>query len=217
MEENRTDGIKITESDNQVTGTDTGANSSGSERKRGRPRKDNTRDTANNHAGNSTAQKVPTDGDLERIEPETVSIFLPPEDTTKPKKKKQKKSSITTKDNLRNVFSLISNFAGSIWELSDEECEQLAEPIDSILQRYDYLEKLSKYGDVTALLLTSLVVFTPRVMLTMEQVKSERKKKEVKNIEYEEKQVKRASTTNNSSDSSDVPSDFKKYIHAISG
>lgn len=217
MEENRTDGIKITESDNQVTGTDTGANSSGSERKRGRPRKDNSRDTANNHAGNSTPQKVSNDGDLERIEPETVSIFLPPEDTTKPKKKKQKKSSITTKDNLRNVFSLISNFAGSIWELSDEECEQLAEPIDSILQRYDYLEKLSKYGDVTALLLTSLVVFTPRVMLTMEQVKSERKKKEVKNIEYEEKQVKRASTTDNSGDSSDVPSDFKKYIHAISG
>ena len=201
------------EKDRGVTGSDS-ASSGGKSRKRGRPRKNNTRDTAD--AGRiSEAEGKSLEDNLERLEPEIVSITENfPEEVPKVKKiRKQRKSSITTKDNLHSVFSLVSSFAGSIWELSEEECEKLAEPLDSILSRYDFFEKFSKHGDVVSLCLTSLVIFTPRVLLSLELAKDAKRRN--RESERQERKTEKLDTPITPIDTSTIPVDIKNYLSDI--
>lgn len=181
----------------------------GVRRKRGRPRKDNSRDT---QEGRGSSKTEPLVEDMERLKPEIVSVDE--QEIPKTKKKKQKKSAIQTKDNIKSIFSILSNFTNPMWELSDEECEKLAEPLDSILSRYELFEKISKYGDVTALMLTSFAIFTPRILLTMEINKQ--KKKEVVLVESKKTTSESNDTSINANDTADVSSDIKKYLNIIS-
>lgn len=199
--------------DGGVDGASDGA-SGGKSKKRGRPRKDHSRDSADSSRTSSGEKEKSAREILERVEPEIVPVHQVEDNTVIPKQKKvkkqSKKSSITTKDNLQAIFSLLSNFAGSVWELSEEECERLAEPLDSILARHDFFEKISKHSDVVALCLSSLVIFTPRVLMTIELTKDAKRRN--RDNERKEKQTEKTDTTSSPSDSSDVSADIKNYL-----
>lgn len=60
---------------------------------------------------------------------------------------------------------------GEHWQLAPHEAAAIAEPLTAILDRYDLTKLTGKYGDWIALCTALGIVFTPRVMMTMQLAK----------------------------------------------
>lgn len=116
--------------------------------------------------------------------PQEITIPISEEEIPKPKKQRQsKKKILETKENLQQIFSIVSVFAGVIWQIDESEAEMIAKPLDSILSRYNLLEKTEKYGDGISLILATTAVFLPRVIFTINAKREEKlKKKELMEI-----------------------------------
>lgn len=159
-------GEDSTSADNRIINT--GNTQTG--KKRGRPKK-------------STIQ------DMEWVADKPQEIEIPSnEDIPKPKRgrpSKQKKL-LETKENLMQIFSVVSIFAGDIWQIDSTEAEMISKPLDSILSRYNLLEVTEKYGDGVSLVLASAAVFLPRIIFTI-NAKRQEKREKLERIENENK------------------------------
>jgi len=145
-------------------------------------------DSDNTQAGKKKrgrAKKYPSQ-DMEWLaeKPQEITIPISEEEIPKPKKQRQsKKKILETKENLQQIFSIVSVFAGVIWQIDESEAEMIAKPLDSILSRYNLLEKTEKYGDGISLILATTAVFLPRVIFTINAKREEKlKKKELMEI-----------------------------------
>lgn len=104
--------------------------------------------------------------------PQEVEITVQGEGVPKPRKKRQsQKKMLDTKENLYQIFSVASVFAGDIWKLEPDEAELIAKPLDSILSRYNILDRAEKYGDTIALTVALAAVFLPRIIYTINERK----------------------------------------------
>lgn len=68
-------------------------------------------------------------------------------------------------------FGIGSMRLGEHWQLAPHEAAAIAEPITAILDRYDLTKLTGKYGDWIALCTALGIVFTPRIMHTMQLAK----------------------------------------------
>lgn len=144
------------------------------------------KDTGNGNRGNDTEtpasgrgrkKKKSTVENLEWLTEKPEEIKIVPDDEEKKEKPKKKKtqSSLTTKDNIFQLFTLVGTFAGDIWKLSESESESLSIPIDSIMKRYKLNDKLNEYGDIVSLTITSLAIFAPRIIISINDAKRKTK------------------------------------------
>lgn len=105
------------------------------------------------------------------LEPITVDVELPGEETTAPapKKRKTKQEKNTETKSLINTvllvgFDIVAARAGSHWSITQEEAENITNPLVKIMDRLNITEKVEKYGDWTALALAAGLVVVPRAM-----------------------------------------------------
>ena len=157
------------------SGSNDSNNSQTGKKKRGRPK------------------KSPTEN-LEWVAEKPVEIEIPTtEEIPKPKRSRpaKQKKLLETKENLLQIFSIASVFAGEIWQIDEREAEMIARPLDSILSRYNLLEKTEKYGDGISLLLAATAVFLPRVILTINAKREQKaeKRKEIEGIGNQKGQI----------------------------
>jgi len=214
VEESTGKDIGVTGKDIGVTGegtADSTASSSGDH------------DSDNTQAGKKKrgrAKKYPSQ-DMEWLaeKPQEITIPISEEEIPKPKKQRQsKKKILETKENLQQIFSIVSVFAGVIWQIDESEAEMIAKPLDSILSRYNLLEKTEKYGDGISLILATTAVFLPRVIFTINAKREEKlKKKELMEIGKQS-----AETTTRSESvhprSADFPTaNIKNTLHGLLG
>ena len=110
--------------------------------------------------------------------PQEVEITVEGEEVPKPRKKRQStKKMLDTKENIFQIFGVVSLFAGDVWRLEQSEAELIAKPLDSILSRYNLLDRAEKYGDTMALTIAIVAVFAPRVLYTINQQREKRREK----------------------------------------
>ncbi len=204
-----------------VTGKDIGVTGEGTV--------DSTTSSSGNHDSDNTqagkkkrgrAKKYPSQ-DMEWLaeKPQEIAIPVSEEEIPKPKKQRQsKKKILETKENLQQIFSIVSVFAGAIWQIDESEAEMIARPLDSILSRYNLLERTEKYGDGISLILATTAVFLPRVIFTINAKREEKlKKKELMEIGKQS-----AETTTRSESvhprSADFPTaSIKNTLHGLLG
>lgn len=77
---------------------------------------------------------------------------------------------------LKTVSDIASIRVGKVWSLSEQECKAIADPLASIMDRYNLLDKMGEYGDFMALGLALSAAFVPRVFITL-QINKERRVK----------------------------------------
>ncbi len=107
-----------------------------------------------------------------------MEITVEGEDVPKPRKKRQStKKMLDTKENIFQIFGVVSLFAGDVWRLEQSEAELIAKPLDSILSRYNLLDRAEKYGDTMALTIAVVAVFAPRILYTINQQREKRREK----------------------------------------
>ena len=157
------------------SGSNDSNNSQTGKKKRGRPKK-------------SPAENL----EWVAEKPEVVEIPIS-EDIPKPKRGRPAKGKklLETKENLLQIFSIASVFAGEIWQIDEREAEMIAKPLDSILSRYNLLEKTEKYGDAVSLVLAATAVFLPRVIFTINAKREQKaeKRKEIEEIGNQKGQI----------------------------
>lgn len=88
-----------------------------------------------------------------------------------PKKTAKKKSVQEGAEMLAVFIKTISDISTirpgmEIWSLQVVEAKAIADPLASIMDRYNLLEKMGEYGDIVALGLALGAAFVPRVMYT---------------------------------------------------
>lgn len=171
-----------------------------------------TADTAGGKKrGRKRKEKLATDS-VEWLagEPQEVEIAVEG-DVPKPRKKRQStKKMLDTKENIYQIFSVTSMFAGEIWKLDYTEAEMIAKPLDSILARYNLLDRMEKYGDTLALTVALVAVFVPRVIFTINEKREKRR-------EREKAETLNSSGAGNSSSPSTGSADSKDVLQGIFG
>lgn len=158
--------------------------------------------------------------DLEWIAKKPELVEIPNDGEAIPKVKKErkpresKKKLLDTKENLVQIFSVVSAFAGDIWKIDEQEAEIIAKPLDSILSRYNLLAKTEKYGDIVSLSIALTAVFLPRVLYTVNNIREKRKK------EYKDANTARTVTdtdrTTNDRDAEFDTSNIKNVLYELS-
>jgi hypothetical protein len=80
---------------------------------------------------------------------------------------------------IKTTFDILASREGSdLWKLSQKECDTIAEPLATILNKSPVLNgAVSKYGDVIALVVAVATVILPRLIL---QLATKKKKEKVK-------------------------------------
>lgn len=191
----------------------------------------NTRDTKTD--GSNTKQRgkskqksksKPAIKTLEGVaqeEPEQVEVFQLETDDEKPKKKQKKKykTKVDKKkqlsDNILQITSVVANIHSPVWGITSEESDQLAEPISSILEEYDVLEKFGKYGNYISLIFVTLIIFLPRYLVYIDLKKAEKKG----DMSYEQQQEKREDTGDsgkgNTKNTSNVAGDMQELLFQL--
>ena len=154
-------------------------------------------------------------------EPEQVEVFQL-EDDEKPKKKQKKKykSKADKKkqlsDNIIQITSVVSKIHSPVWEISSEEADQLAEPISSILDEYDVLEKFGKYGNYISLVFVSLIIFLPRYLVYIDLKKAEKKGDIIYEQQQEKREDSRDSGKGNTQTATNVSGDMQELLYELS-
>lgn len=190
-EGNKSDDTKLrdTASTTDTTGSDkgTGSGSDGTKRER-KPRK-------------AEIQK-------EFLGVADVEEPVPVPKKRKPRKKKEdKKDTETLQTIIRAVYGMVAARFGEIWNVSDDEAKSIAEPLASILARYEKLIMVSNYSDVALLLIALGTVTVPRVIVTM-QTRPKGGNKTERTVPGSDRKITESST-------GDLSGNFKSDLPAI--
>ena len=76
------------------------------------------------------------------------------------------------------VSSMVASREGcSHWLISESEAKQIAEPLSNIIEKSEHLKSFGEHADAFALVTACMMIFAPRLIMTMQISK---KKKEIK-------------------------------------
>lgn len=73
------------------------------------------------------------------------------------------------------VTAIVSTRVGEEWAFSEEECNMIASPMVSIMERYNILDKMGQYGDFLALAAALGMTIVPRVKITQQKIAQKRR------------------------------------------
>jgi hypothetical protein len=100
----------------------------------------------------------------------TTSPENKPKQTRKPRKPKNNLAEVTA--NISTIMSITYAMVGNvilkapeIWTISDDEANDIAEPLAKILDRMELTDKINKSSDVVTLCMALIAVNAPRIMM----------------------------------------------------
>ena len=101
-------------------------------------------------------------------------------DTKKKRQTKEQKKAAEVKELAGNLsvliktgFDITAMRLGPVWEVTDEECKKIADPLARILERYGILEKAAEYSDFASLAVAAGSVVIPRCLIYADIKKKE--------------------------------------------
>ena len=112
------------------------------------------------------------------------------------------------------VSSMVASREGmSHWLISEAEAEQIAKPLSNIIAKSEHLKVLGEHADAFALVSACLMIFAPRLIITLQTNKS---KKGVKKLNVTGKHNNDTKSTNSNNkahrENAVAPSDDNKTI-----
>jgi hypothetical protein len=165
-------------------GTEGPRSESTGKRGRGRPRKD---------GGPTGGPDTTTETDIPKLvlvnvpeidEPDQEEKSVVPSPAKNEKKRPRKDVQMELKKDqvavlIKTTFDILASREGSeLWKLSQKECDLIADPLATILNKSPMMNgAVSKYGDVIALVVAVATVILPRLMV---QLATKKKKEKVK-------------------------------------
>jgi hypothetical protein len=81
---------------------------------------------------------------------------------------------------ISGMFSLVALKGGEQWNITTDEATQVSKPLSNILQKMDYLEKVSNVSDGAMLIMAMGMLLIPRIIITS-SISKKKKGKGVKN------------------------------------
>lgn len=154
---------------------------------------------------NGTPRTTGTDGGkTEKTKPAELAILneeTPPEvKQGKPKRKPKKKTAPPQTDSLNTLILTGSTIIASRqgwehWQLSPEEVQSISTPLMGVLNDCGLLEKVTENSNALALVTACAMVFTPRVIISVQKSKKKVKKIERRNTEVTGNQSRTAKKT----------------------
>ena len=175
------------------------------------PETERTRGT--DRADKRAARTTGTEGGkTEKTKPAELAVLneeTPPEvKQGKPKRKAKKKTAPPQTDSLNTLILTGSTIIASRqgwehWQLTPEEVQSISTPLMGVLNDCGLLEKVTENSNALALVTACAMVFTPRVIISVQKSKKKVKKVERRNTEVTgnqsgaEKKIERTVDKNN--------------------
>ena len=151
------------------------------------------RTRSTDRSDNRTARTAETaGGKTEKTKPAELAVLneeTPPEvKQGKPKRKAKKKTAPPQTDSLNTLILTGSTIIASRqgwehWQLSPEEVQSISTPLMGVLNDCGLLEKVTENSNALALVTACAMVFTPRIIISVQKSKKKVKKVERRNTE----------------------------------
>lgn len=132
--------------------------------------------------GRSESEEKISTGLVDVKKPIEIDINVP--EVEKPKRKYTRRKKEEPKEEkvlkasdvsmlLTTVSSVVASKKGlEHWKISEKESMMIAEPLTNILEKSSFFNKVAEHSDGIALVTACTVVFTPRVMMTVANIKT---------------------------------------------
>lgn len=206
-------GTEITRTNDKINGKNGGSTDTESNRNTSAAAPETKRTGSTDRADNRTERTTETTGGkTEKTKPVELAVLndeTPPEvKQGKPKRKAKKKTAPPQTDSLNTLILTGSTIIASRqgwehWQLSPEEVQSISTPLMGVLNDCGLLEKVTEKSNALALVTACAMVFTPRVIISVQKSKKKVKKVERRNTEITgnkggtEKKIERTVHENN--------------------
>lgn len=203
-------GSEITGANNKINGKNGGSTDTESNRNTSAAARETER---NRDTDRAVKRTTATDGGkTEKTKPAELAVLneeTPPEvKQGKPKRKPKKKTAPPQTDSLNTLILTGSTIIASRqgwehWQLTPEEVQSISTPLMGVLNDCGLLEKVTENSNALALVTACAMVFTPRVIITVQKSKKKVKKVERRSTEVTgnqsgtEKKIERTVDKNN--------------------
>jgi hypothetical protein len=138
-------------------------------------------------------KEEPEPYNIENEIPKEINIKTKPKKETKQDEKIKKVQDETFKENIKMFlsigFNFVANRAGNHWNISEQEAEQIATPLNNIVSKLSYVEQIAQNMDYVNLASALVGTIAPRAIQTI-QMKKEAEKNGLikpKNVERSDK------------------------------
>lgn len=186
-------GTEITRTNDKINGKNGGSTDTESNRNTSAAAPETKRTGSTDRADNRTDRTTETaGGKTEKTKPAELAVLneeTPPEvKQGKPKRKPKKKTAPPQTDSLNTLILTGSTIIASRqgwehWQLSHEEVQSISTPLMGVLNDCGLLEKVTENSNALALVTACAMVFTPRIIITVQKSKKKVKKVERRNTE----------------------------------
>lgn len=206
-------GTEITRTNVKINGKNGGNTNTESNRNTSAATSETERTGGTDRTDNRTARTTGSEGGkTEKTKPAELAVLneeTPPEvKQGKPKRKAKKKTTPPQTDSLNTLILTGSTIIASRqgwehWQLSPEEVQSISTPLMGVLNDCGLLEKVTENSNALALVTACAMVFTPRVIISVQKSKKKVKKVERRNTEVTgnqggtEKKIERTVHENN--------------------
>lgn len=176
-----------------------------------------------------------TEGKQSEKNSEILDLNLPdvniPSTEEKPKRGRKSKKSLSNDTLTAEQFSaLIVSVSAMIasrdgmqhWMITDSEAQQIAKPLSNIIAKSESLKSLGEHADAFALITACIMIFAPRLIITMQTKKKKKKQKGVLPIDKpntgnnDGKSNTSNKALNKNEDTSTVSNDVKSFLDSVS-
>lgn len=170
-----------------VPGTGTGSSGNGGESKNTRTPSAGTGAGAGNSGtgtGTGKAEKEKS-AELVVLNADSPTVPAPPKaDNKKPKKvnkgRGKKKESVLPAEQMDALIVSLSGIVAARpncqhWQISEQEAHTVSVPLCNILDKYEVFNKVGEHSDAVALVVAAASIVIPRAMISVAQVKEEKK------------------------------------------
>lgn len=227
-------GTEITRTNDKINGKNGGNTNTESNRNTSAAALETERTRDTDRTVKRTERTTATDGGkTEKTKPAELAVLneeTPPEvKQGKPKRKPKKKTAPPQTDSLNTLILTGSTIIASRqgwehWQLTPEEVQSISTPLMGVLNDCGLLEKVTENSNALALVTACAMVFTPRVIITVQKSKKKVKKVERRSTEVTgnqsgtEKKIERTvhenngNTTNGNANNGEInPNDSTVY------
>ncbi len=189
--EGKTTERKSDTGNNSTTSTGTGSGSSGT----------GTGTGSTKTVKAKKVSKVSVLTDLPEVNIPEPQEIKPKRTYTKRAKKEEENNSFDTKQIsafIVAVSSMVASREGmSHWLITEPEAEQIAKPLSNIIAKSESLKGLGEHADAFALISACLMIFAPRLIITLQNNKTKKGVKKVNGTESGNNNVSKGTDSNN--------------------
>lgn len=223
----RNDGTVTGENESSINAGGTGGTGTGRGRKRSGQTGGNSGTAAAGTGAGAGGTGAGTAEEKKPAEMVAVADTVPAPEVPKKKQTRKKNTKKNNKkkepeqfsaDQISALIMTASSIVASrpdmmVWQLQQEECDQLAKPISNMIAKSEKLANMGEYADGIALVTASIMIFAPRFMIYGEQ-KKQKKLQAAGGVKIVRKETKSAGNAGKPAGTGTA--DAKEYAEAIS-